>query len=51
MASLAQYSHALHSAPRAEHVRTTPGCGARWFGFAIYAGTGVLVVLAALASS
>ena len=46
MASLAQYSAALHDAPST--ARPAPGRGSRWFGMAVYAATGALVLAAAL---
>ncbi len=49
MASLAQYSAALHDAPSVE--RPAPGRGTRMFGLAIYASTALLVVAAALHSA
>jgi hypothetical protein len=49
MASLAQYSNALHAAPAAE--RTRPGAGSRWVGLAICAGIAVLVIVAAITST
>lgn len=49
MASLAQYSAALHDTPAVE--RPAPGRGTLWAGFAIYAATAALVVLAALQSA
>jgi len=49
MASLAQYSASLHDAAPIE--RPAPGRGARWFGYALYASTALLVVAAALANA
>jgi hypothetical protein len=49
MATLAQYSASLHDAPAVE--RPVPGRGSRWFGIALYAGTALLVVMAALQSA
>ncbi len=46
MASLAQYSAALHDAPSS--ARPAPGRGSRLFGMAVYAATAALVIAAAL---
>ena len=49
MASLAQYSAALHEAPST--ARPAPGRGTRLFGVAIYVSAAALVVAAALQSA
>jgi hypothetical protein len=49
MASLAQYSAALHDAPSS--ARPAPGRGSRWFGIALYVATAALVAAAALQSA
>ena len=49
MASLAQYSAALHDAPAAH--RPAPGRATRWFGIALYVVAGALVLAAAVQSA